>query len=232
MCSRQEDSWTTDPAFLINQRRSLVQSSDCSGWQVSISGHLCLKPHSLSGGWRRSEGADSHSSTVRRSSWNVKANLYLYQVMFHINLSSSEHYCTYHSCGVLALPSSVHTVSAVELHVKFKGVQHLIWEQITEDFLKRRCRQDFLLKDQSILLSSQFLTNHGTLVEGAIEYWPLVFRSLWFVAINFYDAFFFLSSHLSLEGCSLQVHIPYAKSCRIFLLLKFVCFRNMNHIYA
>jgi len=69
-------------------------------------------------------------------------------------------------------------------------------------------------------------------VEGAIEYWPLVFRSLWFVAINFYDAFFFLSSHLSLEGSSLQVHIPYAKSYRIFPFLKFVCFRNMNYVYA
>ena len=115
MCSRQEDSWTTDPTFLINQRRSLVQSSDCSGWQVSISGHLCLKPHSLSGGWRRSEGADSHSSTVRRSSWNVKANLYLYQVMFHINLSSIIVwvllYLPFMRHLALALPSSVHTVS-------------------------------------------------------------------------------------------------------------------------
>jgi len=181
---RQSNNWSCIP-----HQSAKKSGSDCSGWQVSISGHC---------------------------DWN-----FIRSVVDEGEVKEPIH-----------ILQRVHTVSAVELHVKFKGVQHLIWEQITEDFLKRRCRQDFLLKDQSILLSSQFLTNHGTLVEGAIEYWPLVFRSLWFVAINFYDAFFFLSSHLSLEGSSLQVHIPYAKSCRIFLLLKFVCFRNMNHIYA
>ena len=76
---------------------------------------LWLKLHSLSGGWRRSEGADSHSSTVRWSSWNVKANLYLYQVMFHINLSSiivwALLYLPFMWHLALALPSSVHTVS-------------------------------------------------------------------------------------------------------------------------
>ena len=115
---------------------------------------------------------------------------------------------------------------------QIQGIQHLIWEQITEDFIKGRCQQDLLLKDQSILLSSQFLTNHGTLVEGAIEYWPLVFRSLWFVAVNFHDAFFFFLCICRLEGSSLQVHNPYAKSYRIFPFLKFVCFRNMDYVYA
>ena len=198
MCSRQGDNWTTDPAFLINQRRNLVHSSDCSRWQVSISEHLWLKPHSLSGGWRRSEGADSHSSTVRRSSWNVKANLYLYQVMFHINLSSiivwALLYLPFMWHLALALPSSVHTVSAVELHVKFKGVQHLIWEQITEDFLKGRCQQDLLLKDQSILLSSHQSWDFSFRGNRVLT---LGFRSLWFMAINFHDAFFFLSLHLT-----------------------------------
>ena len=115
MCSRQGDSRTTDPAFLINQRRSLVQSSDCSGWQVSISGHC---------DWNfiRSvvdEGEVKELihilSTVRQSSWNVKANLYLYQVMFHINLSSiivwALLYLPFMRHLALALPSSVHTVS-------------------------------------------------------------------------------------------------------------------------
>jgi len=69
-------------------------------------------------------------------------------------------------------------------------------------------------------------------VEGAIEYWPLVFRSLWFVAVNFNDAFFFFLCICRLEGSSLQVHMPYAKSYRIFPFLKFVCFRNMNYVYA
>ena len=49
------------------------------------------------------------------SSWNVKANLYLYQVMFHINLSSiivwALLYLPFMWHLALALPSSVHTVS-------------------------------------------------------------------------------------------------------------------------
>ena len=107
---RQSNNWSCIP-----HQSAKKSGSDCSGWQVSISGHLWLKPHSLSGEWRRSEGADSHSSTVRWSSWNVKANLYLYQVMFHINLSSiivwALLYLPFMWHLTLALPSSVHTVS-------------------------------------------------------------------------------------------------------------------------
>ena len=62
---------------------------------------------------------------------------------------------------------------------------------------------------------------------GGIEQ---LFPSL--VAVNFHDAFFFFLCICRLEGSSLQVHMPYAKSYRIFPFLKFVCFRNMNYVYA
>ena len=117
----------------------------------------------------------------------------------------------------------------MELHVKLKGIEHLIWEQITEDFIKGRCQQDLLLKDQSILLSSHQSWDFSFRGNRVLT---LGFRSLWFMAINFHDAFFFFLCICRLEGSSLQVHMPYAKSYRIFPFLKFVCFRNMNYVYA
>ena len=109
LCAQDRET----PAFLINQRRSLVQTAldgrsaypNTCDWNLIRSvvdeGEVKELIHIL--------------STVRQSSWNVKANLYLYQVMFHINLSSiivwALLYLPFMWHLALALPSSVHTVS-------------------------------------------------------------------------------------------------------------------------
>jgi len=98
--------------------------------------------------------------------------------------------------------------SVVELHVKLKGIEHLIWEQITEDFLKGRCQQDLLLKDQSILLSSHQSWDFSFRGNRVLT---LGFRSLWFMAINFHDAFFFLSLHLTARRIFLAGAQPICK---------------------
>ena len=86
-----------------------------------------------------------------------------------------------------------------------------------------------LLKDQSILLTSHQswdFSGRGNRVltpaSGHCDLWPLTSMM----------HFFFFLCICWLEGSSLQVHIPYAKSYRIFPFLKFVCFRNMNYVYA